>query len=202
MESAIRSQTIERLREPWLQRVLPILGSTDRHLTQLFHPGINARRDSLGDIFAAFPCVIVAYASQAIPLFSHRRSHTAVQSPEARQDRDRRLPATRRRWRCCADCPATPPARRHTRPVDLSARRRCRASAPGTAAAVSWTTSVDYRCAGCPLRAVASVVFGAGHRLCTDRWQIASADGGRHFVLADGDFVCPISRRLGRCISS
>jgi len=63
MESAIRSQTVKRLREPWFQRVLRIVGSTDRHLVQLFHPGINARSDGLGDCIAAFPCVIVAYAS-------------------------------------------------------------------------------------------------------------------------------------------
>ena len=47
-------------------RVLWIVGSTDRHLTQLFHPGINARSGVLGGCLSASPRVIVTHAVWAI----------------------------------------------------------------------------------------------------------------------------------------
>jgi hypothetical protein len=62
-EVRVWSQTIERLREPWFQRVLRIIGSTDRHLVQLFHPASTRGQTVLDSCLAAFPRVIVAYAS-------------------------------------------------------------------------------------------------------------------------------------------
>jgi hypothetical protein len=47
------------------KRVLWIVGSTDRHLPQLFHPGINAR-SSGGGCLSASPRVIVTHAVWAI----------------------------------------------------------------------------------------------------------------------------------------
>jgi hypothetical protein len=56
-------------------RVLWIIGSTDRHLVELFHPGINAR-------FRRTPApatrVIVTHPAWAISLLNHVRSPVAV----------------------------------------------------------------------------------------------------------------------------
>ena len=45
------------------ERVLLTVGSTDRHLVQLFHPGINAR---LGGCLSAFLRVIATHADRGI----------------------------------------------------------------------------------------------------------------------------------------
>jgi hypothetical protein len=73
--------------------------------------------------------VIVADAGRAISLFNPDRNRAAVRSPEARQDRGHRSPATLRRWRCLVGLPARLPARQHMpcRPTSTAMVSRQRA---------------------------------------------------------------------------
>jgi len=71
------------------KRVLWIVGSTDRHLIQLLHPGTLARLRRCAANAGPATHVIVTHAARAIPLLNHVRSPLAVRPPEARRDRVR-----------------------------------------------------------------------------------------------------------------
>jgi len=62
-------------------RVLWIIGSTDRHLIQLFHPGINARLRRRPANAGPATRVIVTHGVWAILLLNHVRSPVAVRPP-------------------------------------------------------------------------------------------------------------------------
>jgi hypothetical protein len=94
--------------------VLWIVGSSDRHLIQLFHPGINARFSWLPAASADCHSRRRGPCQSGYLVVQSGRNHVAVRSPEARRDRDHISPATLRRWRCRASSPARLPARRHT----------------------------------------------------------------------------------------
>src|SRR5215217_1890611 len=67
-------------------RVLWIVGSTDRHLVALFHPGINARSGGFGERLIALTCVVRdPMPVRAIPLFSRGRSRVVVRVPATRR---------------------------------------------------------------------------------------------------------------------
>src|SRR5215213_649544 len=54
---------------------------------------------------------------RAISLFNPGQSRAAVRLPATRRGRDRRSPATPRRWHCRAGWPARPQARQRIRPA-------------------------------------------------------------------------------------
>src|SRR5271166_643401 len=111
MGFAVRSLTVERLREP-----LVATGSPDRRFDRYvisvssFTPA--STRGSIGRRLepASLPRVIVTHASRAISMFNRGQSRAAVQSPEAQRDRGRRWLLRPRPWRCPADWRAVRPA--------------------------------------------------------------------------------------------
>src|SRR5882757_1470934 len=117
MESAIRPQTIERLREPLVSTGSPDR-RFDRYVISVSSRTLASTRVSGGDrlIPVTFARVIVTRAGRAIRLINHGRNRVAVRSPEAQRDRDRQSPATRQPWRHLADCPAGLQASRRTPP--------------------------------------------------------------------------------------
>ena len=70
---------------------------SDRHLIQLFHPGINTRSGGSWTIAAPRRCARHRDPCRSgHPLLNPGRSRAAVRPPAARQDRDHISPATRR----------------------------------------------------------------------------------------------------------
>ena len=126
--------SVDAAHDRWSRRT----GSSDRHLFQLLHPGIDVRSDERLMPLAS-PRIIVTLSRQAIPFFTHDRSRAAVRSPEARRDRTRQSPARHRPWRCLADCQAMPSAEAVS--LQFGQRVDSVGPAPDAAAPVSGSSS-------------------------------------------------------------
>lgn len=132
MESAIRSQTIQRLREP-----LVSTGSPDRRFDRSSSlSALLPRHPRAAQAVISWPITpprvfvaLAGYAGWATWLVNHGRNPVAVRSTEAPKDRARQSPLAPQPWRHLVGCPAVPPARRRTQPGGSPARRPCHSSA-------------------------------------------------------------------------